>query len=587
VETLRVGNDSNGRTAIVLVHGLFSSSRTWASILKLMGTDPEMQPFDVLTFEYSSPVVRFSRLKRIPDYNVLADNLGTFLEVDVAKYESLILVTHSQGGLIVQRYLARMLSAARGEELSRIRRIILFACPNSGSEIFLLLRKASAFWSNAQERELRPLNDAVLESQRTVLSRVVHASGVTRDECRIDIRSFAGETDNIVTPASARGVFPHCGVVPGDHFSIIQPDSHSHRTYTTLQAAILSSPGERLRLEQDQIQGGAQTVVSSEASALMNAIGLRPVAAGDAVCLSFSSRAVESFDLRLTELNWIDGEQPMRSALAQYLEGAGNWDEDVLEALHRALPKDRDREEGECKLDLLNLVRSSPEHGQPLAMDLCTAPWWVEREFNRALLRVEAGATSNSVRRRLLNSLLTNDNDAGTHAYRFPSSLYVEVALVDDEGYVLALEKDPAKGSHMAQRGRRWTASIEEGAKYSDVADGKLDPHVVALRGLQEELGIGPSEVAALDFHAVAISCSNLNTAVLGVMKVSRSIESVARRANRREYPDFVGGRCLAPDDVKGILAGVLSDEYAPSPQWHSTAHLRLLLTTLGARPPL
>ncbi|WP_331769565.1 SAVMC3_10250 family protein (plasmid) [Embleya sp. NBC_00888] len=41
-----------------------------------------------------------------------------------------------------------------------------------------------------------------------------------------------------MTPASARGVFPDTGVLPGDHFSIIRPDSADHLSYLVLKANI-------------------------------------------------------------------------------------------------------------------------------------------------------------------------------------------------------------------------------------------------------------------------------------------------------------------------------------------------------------
>jgi pimeloyl-ACP methyl ester carboxylesterase len=103
-------------------------------------------------------------LKRIPDFNTLADSLGTFLET--LRHPNVVIVSHSQGGLIAQRYLARMVMNARGRELLRIRRVVMFACPNSGSEIFLTLRRAALAWSHPQERQLRPLDEAVSEAQR-------------------------------------------------------------------------------------------------------------------------------------------------------------------------------------------------------------------------------------------------------------------------------------------------------------------------------------------------------------------------------------------------------------------------------------
>jgi hypothetical protein len=240
-----VSSEKGACTAIVFVHGLFSSANVWRHFDQLIRSDPDLSHLTILNFEYSSPKFNMSPLRRIPDYNVLADNLQTYLEVEAADQTDIVLVSHSQGGLIVQRFLSRMISKGRGDELARIRRIVMFACPNSGSEIFLIARRGTIFWRHAQERELRPINDSVTDAQQIVLSRVVHARSVGSGECPIPILAFAGESDNIVTPTSARSVFPDTGVLPGDHFSIIRPDSVNHRAYTTLKKNLLMALGSR------------------------------------------------------------------------------------------------------------------------------------------------------------------------------------------------------------------------------------------------------------------------------------------------------------------------------------------------------
>ncbi|MEU0006543.1 alpha/beta fold hydrolase [Streptomyces sp. NPDC006314] len=227
--------------AVVFVHGLFSSQDTWHPIRRLLEVDPELSGLPVLYFGYESPKFVLNPLRRIPSYDTLADSLQTFLEVDAKKYDKLVIVSHSQGGLIVQRFLARMVTGGRGAELQRIKRVVMFACPNSGSEIFLIARRGLWARRHPQERELRPINESVTEAHKVVINRIVHAQSVASDCCPITIRAYAGDTDNIVTPTSARSVFPNTGVIPGDHFTIIRPDSHSHRTYTTLKDNLLAA----------------------------------------------------------------------------------------------------------------------------------------------------------------------------------------------------------------------------------------------------------------------------------------------------------------------------------------------------------
>jgi pimeloyl-ACP methyl ester carboxylesterase len=291
------------RAAVVFVHGLFSSPGTWSHFDKLISADSALSNLTILHFEYSSPKFNFNPLRQIPDFDVIADNLRTYLEIDAAEYSDLILVSHSQGGLIIQRFLARMVTDARGLELERIRRVILFACPNSGSQIFMLARKRFMIWRNPQERALRPINELVSGAEKIVINRIVHAEGPSTDSYPIKIIAYAGESDNIVTPTSAKGVFPDTGVIPGDHFSIIQPDSSTHRSYTTLRTNILTA------FKEATSQGGRSEAHNSGTdSARQTSQGALPETAEDSqviVRVTTSAATVDFIASPKVALQWI------------------------------------------------------------------------------------------------------------------------------------------------------------------------------------------------------------------------------------------------------------------------------------------
>ncbi|UQW99579.1 alpha/beta fold hydrolase [Streptomyces sp. RerS4] len=229
------------RVHLVLVHGLFSSAKVWKAFESLITTDPELADWvSVHPFEYDSPFARLRPDRRVAETDDIADQLGTFLETRVGDAERIVLVTHSQGGLIVQRFLARKLWNGEGAELARIKHFTMFACPNTGSGFFLTVRKAvTTLWRNPQEQQLRPFDRAVTEAQRTVLSAVVHGRAFTDQECPIPVRAYGGSADDIVPPVVARGVFPKGGVVTADHFSIVQPKDRTAPSYMAVRGALL------------------------------------------------------------------------------------------------------------------------------------------------------------------------------------------------------------------------------------------------------------------------------------------------------------------------------------------------------------
>lgn len=258
------------RVHLVLVHGLFSSAKVWKTFHGLITTDPELSDWvTVHCFEYDSPLVRLRPDRRVAETDDVADQLGTFLETDLADADRIVLVTHSQGGLIVQRFLARKLWNGSGGELARIKHFTMFACPNTGSGFFLTVRKGLKLWRNPQEQQLRPFDRAVTEAQRTVLASVVHAREYNDQECPIPVRAYGGSADAIVPPAVAHGIFPKGGVITADHFSIIQPGARSAASYKAVRRALLetaqATPPEAEKAETPAVVTGPAPLTSPAA----------------------------------------------------------------------------------------------------------------------------------------------------------------------------------------------------------------------------------------------------------------------------------------------------------------------------------
>lgn len=223
--------------AVVFVHGLFSSAQTWSGLVARIAADAELGAhFDVFRMEYPSPKVRSNPLTAIPDYDTIADFMSTYLDVQVAGYRKVVLVSHSQGGLIVQRYLAKSIRRGYARRLRRIRAVIMLACPNSGSDFALVLRRLAKFWKHPQEAQLRPIDKDVAEAQQVVLEHIQYAKTVDAQNCPIPIHLYAGMEDNVVKPASASGMFPEVKALPGDHFTIIEAKSPDSLVFLALRS---------------------------------------------------------------------------------------------------------------------------------------------------------------------------------------------------------------------------------------------------------------------------------------------------------------------------------------------------------------
>ncbi|MFI5983628.1 tetratricopeptide repeat protein [Streptomyces sp. NPDC051555] len=231
------------RLGVVLVHGFRSGPGAWDPLRALIAADEDLAFADTLPFAYATGWKRLHPLRVLPGIDTAADSLKEYLATEAGDFEELVLVTHSQGGLVAQRMLARMLGDGRGRELARIRAVVMLACPNNGSELFLSLRRGLFGSRHPQESQLRPLNEQVTRTLRTVLRDVVGATAVTERTCPIPFSVYAGESDAVVPPASAQSVFPDAAALPGDHSGILRATTADHRTFTTLRRHILRAHG--------------------------------------------------------------------------------------------------------------------------------------------------------------------------------------------------------------------------------------------------------------------------------------------------------------------------------------------------------
>lgn len=233
---------SDGRLGVVMVHGIRSGPEVWDPLCRLIAQDERLAFAEPLQFRYATGVRRLHPLRVFPTIETVADSFKEYLATEAGEFTRLMLITHSQGGLVAQRFLARVLADGEGRRLARIRRLVMLACPNNGSELLLSLRRNVLGLGHPQERDLRPLNDQVNATLRTVLRDVVHATAVSDRTCPILVSAYTGESDRVVRAVSAQSVFPDSAALPGDHSTILKAKDAGHRTFTTLRRLLRNVP---------------------------------------------------------------------------------------------------------------------------------------------------------------------------------------------------------------------------------------------------------------------------------------------------------------------------------------------------------
>ncbi|HEX9892203.1 MAG TPA: alpha/beta fold hydrolase [Actinomycetota bacterium] len=241
--------------AVVFVHGFGSSEDCWAPLLTLLGDDTDIdRRFGFETFTYPTAKLRLHPLRRIPRLDEISNQLAAFIDSPRFHGRQLTLVGHSQGGLVIERYLADLLEAGRAEALTPVRQVIFFATPTRGSTILSPVRKlTSLIFPNPQERSLRVLNPEIAHLQEVITARVVSAVEAGTTSWPIPIQCFWGLRDRIVTEASAR-TFGNAVALDGDHFSILQPESHDDTRYAEFKELLLEPVGHAHVFEIDRFE---------------------------------------------------------------------------------------------------------------------------------------------------------------------------------------------------------------------------------------------------------------------------------------------------------------------------------------------
>ncbi len=210
--------EPDNKACVVFIHGFQGDpTTTWARFPELLGKDPAMDGWDILSFGYESDLAPdlTGVWEGNPPIKTIADSLGTFARTNlVSRYGVLVVIAHSMGGLAVQRALLD-----HAELTEKVDKVILFGTPSFG------LLKAWIF----QLPILSLLNRQVRDMGKTspfIKSLRSEWSGRFGESPPFGFLAVAGSEDEFVPRSASIDGFPddQCAVVPGNHLEIVKPE---------------------------------------------------------------------------------------------------------------------------------------------------------------------------------------------------------------------------------------------------------------------------------------------------------------------------------------------------------------------------
>jgi pimeloyl-ACP methyl ester carboxylesterase len=225
-----IGAPPTNTGVIIFVHGLtgdgvgtWTASRSKAYWPQMLREDPNFAGYDVYVVQYPTP--RFDKSYSIDE---LSDVINSqFQASGVTKYNKIIFIAHSMGGIIVRSLLLKHRNL-----MDKTRYIYFYATPGAGSYLAYALKAIS---DNPQAHDLMEL------SNNTYLSALYNAWNKrdgSRPPCFCAYEVLATGHFNVVTTESARAL---CSEEPAairtDHISIVKPEATDGRPYLVFKNA--------------------------------------------------------------------------------------------------------------------------------------------------------------------------------------------------------------------------------------------------------------------------------------------------------------------------------------------------------------
>jgi pimeloyl-ACP methyl ester carboxylesterase len=229
---LRPPGGTHRQAVAVFVHGLFGvragTKSTWSEFLPHFGV--RFPRFDIAIYQYRTAYHRW-RVWRSTNVSDEGRVLAEELKLLAARYDSVVLVGHSLGGLLCQSALNTLADAKATEALRRIPALFAFAVPFLGSVRVSVLSMLLSSDARALRVHGKDIERICTSFQRNFRNKM-HSD--LRKKDRIATFALLGQEDFWVDPMSAAGFVPigQRGEFGKTHTSIIRPTDATDTAFT-------------------------------------------------------------------------------------------------------------------------------------------------------------------------------------------------------------------------------------------------------------------------------------------------------------------------------------------------------------------
>ncbi len=178
-----------------------------------------------------------------------------------------------------------------------------------------------------------------------------------------------------------------------------------------------------------------------------------------------------------------------------------------------------------------------------------------------------------------LRGLLLNNQSFN---FKFPSQLFVELAIVSKDEKIMLVKKEKLGPGVVASLGMSWTCGPEFGLTLKHLnEDGSINIHQAVVSSIEKEFGISADHLVSWHISGLAVQVVHLNSALYGYCQVNLTGDELCKLFMRRKSDQFVTTE-IGPKPYPELyhisdLRNVLSEDVRyDGDSWHPTAKIRL-----------